>query len=197
VAFGRTENNEVYARVGDEPFVVAVHKPLLDNVFTDPSQWQDLAIFKFKPDEIHRLTLTTDKELSLVRGPKKEWTWAKSNGPINHTNVQSLLNTLVSLHAARWIGPTVPQQGLENPQLTVTFTTSPDDKAVHKLRVGANAPNGMWFAKVDERDGTFVLTGPDFNALKLPLVSPATPSPSPSASGSPATVTSPVPAPTR
>ena len=28
----------------------------------------------------------------------------------------------------------------------------------------------MWFAKVDGRDGTFVISNPDFTALKLPLV---------------------------
>jgi hypothetical protein len=191
VAFGRSENNEVYARVGDEPFVVAVHKGLVDGVFTDPVQWQDLAIFKFKPEQIHRLTVTSDKELSLVRGGKNEWTWAKGSGAINQTNVQSLLNTLSNMHAVRWIGPTVPQQGLDKPQLTITFTTSPDDKAAHKLRVGANAPDGMWFGKVDERDGTFALSSPDLNALKLPLVSQTTPSPTASASGSPAAVASP------
>ena len=38
----------------------------------------------------------------------------------------------------------------------------------------------MWFARTDEREGTFVLSNPDLNAFKLPLV--ATPSPSPAAS---------------
>jgi len=196
VAFGKTEGGEVYARVSDEPFVVAVNKRLLDNIFVDPIQWQDLAVFKFKPEQIHRLTLATDKEVALVRGPDSQWTWVtKGLGAINQTNVQSLVNTLASLHAVRWIGQTVPQQGLDKPQLTITFTTSPDDKAVHKLRIGANAPEGTWFAKVDERDGTFALSTPDFGALKLPLVSQPSPSASPTASASPSAVTSPVTAP--
>jgi hypothetical protein len=196
VAFGKTEGGEVYARVSDEPFVVAVNKRLLDNIFVDPIQWQDLAVFKFKPEQIHRLTLATDKEVALVRGPDSQWTWVtKGLGAINQTNVQSLVNTLASLHAVRWIGQTVPQQGLDKPQLTITFTTSPDDKAVHKLRIGANAPEGTWFAKVDERDGTFALSTPDFGALKLPLVSQPSPSASPTASASPSAVTSPVAAP--
>lgn len=196
IAFGKIDGNEVYARVGDEPFVVAVRKNLLDGAFTDPIQWQDPAIFKFKPEQIHRLTLTMDKEVSLVRGANNEWVWAKGSGPINQTNVQSLLNTLSSLHAVRWVGPTVPAHALDKPQTAITFTTSPDDKSLHKLRIGANAPNGMWFAKVDERDGTFVISSPDLNALKLPLVSPSTSSPSPSPSGSPASTTSPILAPT-
>ena len=27
----------------------------------------------------------------------------------------------------------------------------------------------MWFAKADERDGIFLISNPDFTALKLPL----------------------------
>jgi hypothetical protein len=38
----------------------------------------------------------------------------------------------------------------------------------------------MSFAKVDEREGTFVISNPDVNALKLSLVGQESPSPSPS-----------------
>ena len=194
IAFGKVDGNDVYARVGDEPFVVAVRKNVLEGIFADPVQWQDVSIFKFKPEQIHRVSINADKE--LVRGVNNQWSWTKGSSQINQTNVQSLVNTLSNLRAVRWIGATVPQQGLEKPQLIITFATSPDDKAIHKLRIGANAPDGTWFAKVDERDGTFLLSSPDFNALKLPLVSPSAPSPSPAASGSPAAVAPPVAAPT-
>ena len=56
IAFGKTEGDNVYARLGDEPFIVAVRRALLDNIFADPLQWQELAIFRFKPDEVHKLT---------------------------------------------------------------------------------------------------------------------------------------------
>jgi len=184
VAFGKMEGDAVYARVGDEPFVVAVRPVLLDRIFTDPLQWQDLSIFNFKADQIHRFSVTTDKESSLVRGADNKWNWAKGSGPINQTNVQSLLNSLATLHAVRWVGSTTAAHGFDEPELVVTFTTSPDDKATHKLVIGASAPNGMWFAKVEEREGTFVLSNPDLNALKLPLVGQELPTPSPSASAS-------------
>src|SRR5712691_5383091 len=160
VAFGKVEGDAVYARVGDEPFVVAARRGLLDQIFTDPLQWQELSIFNFKPEQIHRVTVTTDKELALVRGTNNQWSWAKGTGPINQTNAQSLLNTLATLHAVRWIGSTTSAHGFDKPQLVMTFTTSPDDKAAHKLTIGAAAPNGMWFAKVDEREGTFVISAP-------------------------------------
>ena len=188
IAFGKVEGDIVYARLGDEPFIIAVRRSLLDNLFVDPLQWQDLAIFKFKPEEIHRLTVATDQQLSLSRTANDQWTWVKGSGTINQVNVRSLLNTLTALRAVRWVGPTTPQHGFDKPQLAITFTTSPDDKAVHKLVIGAAAGNGMWFARVDGRDGTFILANPDLNAFRLPLVITPTPTASPisSATSSPA-----------
>lgn len=200
ISFGRTEGEEVYARVNDEPFVVAVRKAFLNGLLTEGVQWQKLAVFDFKPDEIHRLGITTDNEAALVRGPNNQWSWSKGSGPINQGNLVSLLNTLSRLHAVRW----TPEagSGFDKPQLVVTFTTSPDDKAAHKLTVGGSAGNNMWFARVDEREGVFVLSNPDLNALKLSLLEAPVPAPSPaggaaaSPGASPVVATSPVAAPT-
>ena len=185
VAFGKVEGNDVYARVGDEPFVVAVRRNLLDRIFTDPIQWQDLSIFNFKPEQIHRLSVTTDKEWALVRAANNQWNWAKGNGPINQTNLQPLLDSLATLRTVRWIGSPTPAHAFDKPRLVVTFTTSSDDKAIHKLTIGAPTPDGMSFAKVDEREGTFALSSPDLNALKLSLVGQESPSPSPTPTATP------------
>jgi len=187
IAFGKVDGDNVYARLGDEPFIVAVRRGLLDNVFIDPFLWQELSIFKFKPEQIHRLSVVADQELSLVRDGNNQWNWVKETGEINQANLQSLLSTLSSLHAVRWIGATLPQHGFEKPQLAITFTTSPDDKSSHRLFVGSAAGDGMWFARVDEREGIFVISNSDFNTLKLSLVAQPSTSPSPAASASPRT----------
>lgn len=184
IAFGKVEGDNVFARLGDEPFIVAVRRGLVESILADPLQWQELAIFRFKPDEVHKLTVATDRESALVRNENKEWTWVNGSEPINQVNVQSLLNTLTVLRAMRWAGATNPAHGLDKPQITITFTTSPDDKAVHKLMIGASAGEGMWFARTEEREGTFVISNPDFNALRLPLVALPAPSPTPSATSS-------------
>src|SRR5204863_3299783 len=88
LAFGKVEGDNVYARVGDEPFIVTVRRALLDQIWTDPSQWQDLSVFNFKPEQIHRVTIKTDKEFELIRGANNQWNWAKDRGPINQPNVQ-------------------------------------------------------------------------------------------------------------
>ena len=178
IAFGKPEGDKVYARLTDEPFVVAVRRVLLDQISPDPLQWQELSIFKFKPEQIRRVNVTTGKELSLERDEKDQWRWLKGSGQINQANVQSLLNALSSLHAARWLGATAPQQGFEKPRLVLAFTTSPDNKASHRLTVGAQNSDGTWCARVDGREGTFAMSDTDFNALKLPLEAQAPASPS-------------------
>src|SRR5213595_280330 len=185
LAFGKEDGDNVYARLTDEPFVVAVRRGLLDQISAEPLQWQALSIFKFKPDEIHRLSITTDKELSLERGENNQWHWLKGSGEVDRTNVQSLLNTLSTLHAVRWLGATKPQDGFEKPQLTLAFTTSRDNKASHKLIIGAPASDGTWCAHVDGREGTFVISNSDLNNLRVPLVAQPLPMPSPTPSVTP------------
>jgi len=179
IAFGKSEGDNVYTRLTDEPFVVTVRRGLLDQISPDPLQWQELSIFKFKPEQIHRLSVTTEKELSLERDKDKQWHWPKGSGDINQANVQSLVNTLSSLHAVRWLGATMPQHGLEKPQLVLAFTTSPDNKTSHKLSIGAQDNDGTWRARVDGREGTFSISNADLNTLKLPLAGQRTASPSP------------------
>jgi len=189
LTFGKAEGDDVYARLSDEPFVVAVRPGLVNQISTDPLQWQDLSIFKFKPEQIHRLSVTAENELSLERDQRNQWHWLKGSGQINEANLQSLLNTLSALHAVRWLGGTTPQHGFDKPQLVLAFTTSPDNKASHKLTIGAQNDDGTWCARVDGREGTFEISNLNLNSLKLPLTSEASAPPG----GSPPTAASPTP----
>jgi hypothetical protein len=87
----------------------------------------------------------------------------------------------------RWLGATTQQHGFEKPQLVLAFTSSPDNKASHKLTIGALNNDGTWCAHVDGREGTFEISNSDLNTLKLPLAAQAiaSPGPSPSATASP------------
>ncbi|PYJ73724.1 MAG: hypothetical protein DME72_05080 [Verrucomicrobia bacterium] len=190
ITFGKIDGDNVYARLADEPFVAAIRRGLIDQISTDAVQWQELSIFKFKPEQIHRLSVAAKNESMLARDAKDEWTWTKGGETINQANLQSLLKTLSSLHAVRWVGPTLPQHGFEKPQLAITFTTSLDDKSSHKLLVGSKDGHGTWFARAEEREGTFVISDSDFDTLRLSLAtetgSPLAPAASVPASPSPA-----------
>lgn len=181
IGFGKEEGDNVYARLTDEPFIVAVRRGLFDQISPDPLRWQELSVFKFKPEQIHRVSVTTDKELSLERDQNNQWHRLKGTGAINQANLQSLLNTLSNLYAVRWLGATTPQHGFDKPQLVLAFTTSPDNKTAHKLIVGAQNNDGTFCARVDGRDGTFAISNADFNNLKLPLETQAAASPWPTA----------------
>ena len=183
IAFGKVDGDNVFARVGEEPFVVAVRRSMLDSIFADPLSWQDLTIFSFKPEQIHKLSLFTDREQTLIRGTNNQWQWVTGSGPINTANVQSLVNTLASLHATHWVA-NARAAAVEKPQVVITFTTSPDDKTQHKLTVGGSSPDGTAMARTDEVEGTFAISSADLKGLRADLVQPATPSPAPSASPS-------------
>jgi hypothetical protein len=182
ISFGRQEGEEVHARVGEEPFIVAVRRTFLESIFTDPLQWQELAIFKYKPEEVQRVTITAGGEIALVRGANNEWARTAGEGAVNQVNVQSLVNTLAKLRAVRWIGGPMPPQAFDQVQVTISFATSADPNTLHKLIVGGPAGGGMWYGRVEGRDGVFVLSNPDFNALRLQLDD----APAPAAAGSPA-----------
>ena len=104
VLFGKTEGGDVYAKLDDEPFVVSVSKGILDYAMTDPLQWQELAIYKNNPDDITAVEVAREGQptLSVERNKDKKWVLAKGDGKLDETNVQSLVNTLSSLHAVRW-----------------------------------------------------------------------------------------------
>ncbi len=193
LALGKVEEGPVYARIGEEPFIVAVPRELLNRIPVDPLQWQNTAIFKFKPEEIHRVSRVIDQEESLERNGKKDWKWVNGQGAIDLTNLQSLLNTVASLRAVEWVGATLPEHGFEKPKLVVTFTTTADNKTLHKLTIGNRTDKGLWYAKVDEREGTFWLSAPDMSALILPLkkAEPSAPIASTPLAASPAPATSP------
>jgi hypothetical protein len=170
VLFGKTEGNNIYAKLDDEPFVVSVSKSILDYAMTDPLQWQELAIYKNNADDIASVEVAREGQptLSLERNKDKKWTLAKGDGKLNDVNVQSLVNTLATLHAVRWAGAVTPEFGLDKPRLTVTFKTSANTSG--KLVVGAKTPDDLEYASAEGLTGAFALSRPDVSALELPLI---------------------------
>jgi hypothetical protein len=194
ILFGKIDGDNVYAKLDDEPFIVSVPKSILDGIYTDPLKWQDLTIFKLKPDDIVALNVTKDGQatLSLVKD-KGQWKPAKGDIALNTVNLQSMANTLSTLRAVEWAGATQPSHGLDKPAVTITFTTA--DKKSNTVKV-AIAAGDYWNASAAGFDGTFLISRPDHDTLiadllpaakpvstpALPL--PSSPAASPSADGS-------------
>ena len=187
VLYGKTDGDKVYAKLDEEPFIVSVPKAVVDSIRTDPIQWQEVTIYKMKPEEITALEVTKEGQppVSLER-EKDKWKLAKGDGNLNQVNVQSLVNTLASLRAVRWIGPAKPEDGLDKPAVVVTFKTS--GNVTGKITVGA-VVDEMWRATAEGFAGVFAMSRPDEGALGLPLIdkpaAPASPA-QPAAAAKPA-----------
>ena len=194
VLFGKTEGDTVYAKLDDEPFVVSVPKTVLDFAMTDPLQWQDLAIYKNKADEISSVEIVREGQptLTLERDKDKKWALAKGDGKVNQTNTQSLVNTLAALRAVRWLGAVKPEHGLDKPVLRVSFKTTANTGGA--LAAGTTTPNGLHAAAADGMTGCFAMSHPDFTAFELPIIDKPAAAPTPAAA-TPSAETPAVPAP--
>ncbi len=182
---GKFEGDAGYAKLDDEPFIVAVPASLLESIWTDPLQWQDVKIQELKSEEVvsFEITRAGQPTLAFERDKDKKWKLAKGNGTVSQGAADSLVNTLANLRAVRWAGATnAAAQGLDKPNVTITFTLA--DKKTGKLTVGSNTPDEMWNATLDGKTGTFLLSKPDFDALNAALIE--TPPPAPGAANAPA-----------
>jgi hypothetical protein len=195
---GKFEGDAGYAKLDEEPFIVAVPASILDGIWTDPLQWQDLKIQELKREDIVGLEITRSGQPTLAFQLVKDkgWKLAKGDGTVNHAAAESLVNTLANLRAVRWAGATLPvEHGIDKPSLVITFTLA--DKKTGKLTIGTVTKDETWHSTIEGKTGTFLLSKPDFDALNAALIE--TPKPAAGAAGSPpAVVTTPpvsVPAP--
>jgi hypothetical protein len=194
VSFGKTEGADVYARVEEEPFVVSTPKTVLDAIPADPLQWQPLNIFQIDPEKLGSLDEQgKDRpEISVGKTDKGALTLQKGAGPLDENKAQSVINTLARLHAVRWVGANKAEYGLDDPALTLSFAIAADAKTRSTLRLGARDGEQMEYARVDGKDGVFLISRPDSDTLQQPL----TPVPEPTPTPTPAATPSPAPSPT-
>ena len=197
VLLGRFEGDAGYAKLDDEPFIVAVSRALLDGVWTDPLQWQDLRILDIKKEDIVGLEITRTGQptLNLAFTKEKGWKLAKGDSVVNQNAAQSLANTLTSLRAVRWMGATdMVKHGFEKPNLVVSFTLA--DKKTGKITIGGNTAEELWLSTIEGKTGTFLMNKPDFDALNAALIETPKPAANVIKPGEPVVATPPVSVPT-
>lgn len=194
---GKFEGDAGYAKLDDEPFIVAVDSSLMDDVLTDPVQWQELKVLDLKKQDISTIEVarTGQPPLTFDRDKDGAWKLAKGDGVVSQNAMGSLINTVSALRAVRWVGTTdKAAHGMEKPNLTIAYTMA--DKTAGKLTIGGNSKDEMWYATLEGKPGTFLLTRLDFDALNAALIegakaaaganSPASGEPAPAAPAVPA-----------
>ncbi len=178
LSFGKSiGGSSVYARLENEPFIVSVSKAILDQIPKDSVEWQDLMIFKFRPEEITDIDVTHKgrPDTAIARTGNSGWRLVKGSGPLNQTNIESLTRTLSQLRAVRWSAGSKTRDSSEAGMI-VTFIASGKR---HRLLLGKRDNEGMWNAWTDEMNGEFSLSQPDVDGLILPLDASWKPDPSP------------------
>lgn len=181
---GKFEGDAGYAKLDDEPFVVAVPASLLEQVWTDPLQWQELKVQELKSEAVVKFEVTRAGQptLLLERDKEKKWKLAKGDGPVSQAAADSIVNTLANLRAVRWAGATnSAAQGLDKPSVVITFTLA--DNKSGKLTVGNSTDEELTNATLDGKTGTFLLNKPDFEVLNASLIETAKPATPPSTPG--------------
>jgi hypothetical protein len=176
ILLGRIDGDKVFAKLDDEPFIVSIPVTVLDLLPTDPLAWQPAKIFQAKAEDIVALEVVREGQptLSFEFDQEKKWKLAKGDGAVNQIHVGSLVNTLATLRAVRWIGATTPEHGLEKPALMVSYQTASGSGG--KLRIGAATADELWHAGAEGQTGTFLVSTPDKSAFELTLVEkPAVP----------------------
>jgi hypothetical protein len=180
---GRADGDAVFAKLAEEPFIFAVRKSLLDEVWTDPVQWNSPQVLELKREDIVALEIqrTGQPPINLVADKEKGWKLAKGDAAVSQVAVGSLVNTVAGLRAVRWEGATVATHGLEKPNLVVTVTLA--DKKNVKVSIGSVTPDEYWYGTLEATPGTFLMSKPDFDSLNAALLE----APKPAAEASPGT----------
>ena len=78
--------------------------------------------------------------------------------------IESAAALLAGLRAVRWLGPVQPTHGLDAPTLIVRASSAAPGGGF-ELKVGRRTSEGMWPAMVTGRNGVFLLSDPDRQAI--------------------------------
>jgi hypothetical protein len=178
VLFGKSEENHVYAKLDNEPFVVAVSPSLLANLPKSHIEFQDLTIFSNKPEDITALQVTVGNKptVELIR-EKDTWKLAKGDDKVDQQAVLALVNALSQLRALSWVGPAKAEDGFDKPEAVIVATVSQGGKAVtRKLTIGVMKED-RWSATADGLEGAFLLGRPDHDLFVNPLIEQPTTAP--------------------
>ncbi|MEK0444762.1 MAG: hypothetical protein RLZZ399_83 [Verrucomicrobiota bacterium] len=171
VLFGTVEGDSGYAKIEDEPFVVASPKSLLELIPRHSAQLQPLSVWEFQADSI--VAVEVAGEGAPVRVEKKEGAWklAGGEGAVNEAAVQSLVKAAGSLRAARWMAPGESGEKEEDkPTLKLTLSQKEGEKTeTLELVVGRALGEEGFYSKVSGKEGVFLLPKADYGPLGAKL----------------------------
>jgi hypothetical protein len=172
LAFGTVEGDNGYAKLEQEPFILAAPKTLIAGIPTHAIQLQPLALAEVKPDDVTKVQITTGETTVTVEKKENDWKLASGEGTVNQSAVQGVVAVMATLRAQKWIGPTdAPAQGLEKPEMTVSIDVKQGDKtSTLKLQIGASTDENTLYATLSGKEGTCTVSRADRESLGAKLL---------------------------
>ena len=168
LAIGREENQTYYARVEEEPYIVALPKRIVDQLPTNDFSFRSHEILDLPRSELASVEITKKgTTVALTRNAKGQWVVAGGNDGQNDLAIQTFLNTLSGLQAVAWVSEkSLPAEPTE--ETIVIHRKSEPQEIV--LQIGEKAPEGDEYATFSTLPGTFLIRSLDFQNLQDSLV---------------------------
>jgi hypothetical protein len=172
VCFGNVEGDTGYAKIEDEPFILATPRNLLESLPYHSAQLQPLGILNIKPETVSSLEIMA--EGSALKLEKKESGWKftnDANAVPDEAAVRAILGTLSTLHTSRWLAPEESgEQGADQATATFNITINADDKtSIVTLTIGRPLGKEGLYSRLSTKEGAFLLSSADHTTLSRRL----------------------------
>jgi hypothetical protein len=171
LAIGDRDNEDYYARVEEESYIVAIPKRLVEQLPTSSRAFRSHEILSLQRSELLSVEIKTkEKTTMLTRNGKGQWVVQGLTGKQNDLAVQTFLNTVTSLRALAWVSaddsPTVDP----GDETVVLHPKNQNPAKEITLRIGSLDKQGNRYATISTQPGTFLLSSADFQRLQAALV---------------------------
>jgi Domain of unknown function (DUF4340) len=168
LAIGRLEGDNYYARVEEEPYIVALPRRIVVELPTNDFSFRSHEILNLPRSDLASVEITKDgTTVVLTRNEKGQWIVQGQNGSQNDLAIQTFLNTLSGLQATAWVSEKslAPEPAIEK----IVIHRKSDQKQI-VLQIGEKAAEGDEYATISTLPGTFLIRALDFQNLMDSLV---------------------------
>ena len=168
LAVGRQEDENYYARVEEEPYIVALPKRMVDELPTNDFNFRSHEILNLQRSDLASVEITKNGSTAiLTRNPKGQWVVQGQDGSQNDLAIQTFLNTLSGLQSSVWVSE--KSLAAEPPVESIVIHRKSDQKEI-VLQIGEKAAQGDEYATISTLPGTFLIRALDFQNLQDSLV---------------------------
>jgi hypothetical protein len=168
LAIGRQEDENYYARVEEEPYIVALPKRMVDELPTNDFNFRSHEILNLPRSDLASVEITKNgSTVVLTRNPKGQWVVQGQDGSQNDLAIQTFLNTLSGLQSSVWVSE---KSLAAEPRVESIVIHRKSDQKEIVLQIGEKAAQGDEYATISTLPGTFLIRALDFQNLQDSLV---------------------------